>query len=361
MLSRVASHLYWLSRYLERAENMARILDVGQSLALLSGRSGDQEIAAEPLVLTDTIEAFQKTGKPISPEHVARFLAWDESLPSSILNCIEASRENARAVRGSITSEMWENINDTWLQLNSRRRSGGKMIDAQFFDWVKERSHMFRGVSFATIRRDQPYHFIRLGTFIERADNTARILSVKQADSQAQSAAQGQTQAQVQAQSQAQTQAQPPTQGQSKTQIPGGAEVSKQSSGDATAGSTGSDQGGDYYRLSAVLRSVSSLEAYRDTYRDAIDARRVAELLIFNPQVPRSLRFCFDEIEAILRELPQQTGKSARLLAATIVARLRYGDVEDIYAEGLHKSLEDFLIENNQLGEAVHAAYLELK
>ncbi len=347
MLSRVASHLYWLSRYLERAENMARILDVGQSLALLSGRSGDEVVSAEPLVLTDTVEAFQKTGNPISPEHVARFLAWDEGLPSSILNCIEASRENARAVRGSITSEMWENINDTWLQLSARRRSGGKTIDAQFFDWVKERSHMFRGVSFATIRRDQPYHFIRLGTFIERADNTARILSVKQVASHDEPA-----KAEMLRQPASRT-----TQSQSSRSR----RVRSKHLPTTQVSSGNQDQGGDYYRLSAVLRSVSSLEAYRDTYRDAIDARRVAELLIFNPQVPRSLRFCFEEIEAILRELPQQTGKSARLLAATMVARLRYGDVEEIYAEGLHKSLEDFLVENNQLGEAVHAAYLELK
>jgi uncharacterized alpha-E superfamily protein len=356
VLSRVASHLYWLSRYLERAENMARILDVGQSLALLSGRSGDKSIAAEPLVLTDTIAAFEKTGKPVTPEHVARFLAWEESLPSSILNCIEASRENARAVRGSITSEMWENINDTWLQLNARRRNGGATIDAQFFDWVKERSHMFRGVSFATIRRDQPYHFIRLGTFIERADNTARILSVKQVASSgsARTAAEAPGgRAQIQSLSASQAQAQ----SQAQKSAPKAALKASAAPGSQT---DSEDQGGDYYRLSAVLRSVSSLEAYRDTYRDAIDARRVAELLIFNPQIPRSLRFCFEEIESILRALPQQTGKSARRLAATIAARLRHGDVEEIYAAGLHQSLEDFLVENTQLGEAVHSAYLEL-
>ncbi len=355
MLSRVASHLYWLSRYLERAENMARILDVGQSLALLSGGLGDQSIAAEPLVLTDTVAAFEKTGRPVSPEHVARFLAWDETLPSSILNCIEASRENARAVRGSITSEMWENINDTWLQLNLRRRNGGASIDAQFFDWVKERSHMFRGVSFATIRRDQPYHFIRLGTFIERADNTARILSVKQAVGPGgASSAAGQTQSQSQSQTRSQSQSQ------SQEATASATESGAKTPADVSVATGSEDQGGDYYRLSAVLRSVSSLEAYRDTYRDAIDARRVAELLIFNPQIPRSLRFCFEEIEAILRVLPQQTGKSARRLAATMAARLRYGDVEEIYAAGLHQSLEDFLIENTQLGEAVYSAYLEV-
>jgi uncharacterized alpha-E superfamily protein len=309
MLSRVASHLYWLSRYLERAENMARILDVGASLALLSGE-GDALAAIEPLVITDTLDAFDATGLPRTPEHVARFLAWSPSHPSTIVSCLEASRENARAVRGSITSEMWENINDTWLQLVARRRAGAEPTDAAFFDWVKERSHLFRGITFATIRRDQPYQFIRLGTFIERADNTARILSVKQA------------------------------------------RRSTSPDGDGLT---------DYYRLSAVLRSVSSLEAYRDTYRDAIDARRVAELLIFDPTLPRSLRFCFDEVVRILAELPQAPARSARRLAAHMLALLEHGELEDVYGVGLDAFLERFLRNNIRLGEGVHAAYMETK
>lgn len=309
MLSRVASHLYWLSRYLERAENMARILDVGASLALLSG-PGDDGSATEPLVITDTLEAFRATGRPATPEQVARFLAWDATLASSIVNCIEASRENARAVRGSITSEMWENINDTWLQLGIKRAGGAQPIDAGFFDWVKERSHLFRGITFATIRRDQPYQFIRLGTFLERADNTARILSVKQANQ--------------------------PT----------------ASDGDGLT---------DHYRLSAVLRSVSALEAYRDTYRDAIDARRVAELLIFDPTLPRSLRFCFDEVVRNLDELPQAPARTARRLAAHMHALLEHGELADVYGVGLDTFLERFLRNNVRLGEAVHAAYMEMK
>lgn len=309
MLSRVASHLYWMSRYLERAESMARILDVGQSLALLSGRPGDERSAIEPLIITDTLEAFRQAGREATPDHVARFLAWDPQHPSSIVNCLETARENARAVRGSITSEMWENINDTWLQLH-RHRSAGSAIDAPFFDWVKERSHMFRGITGATIRQDQPYLFIRLGTFIERGDNTARILSVKQA--------------------------------------PG-------------VGGVDEDVLTDYYSLSAVLRSVSAFEAYRDTYRDAIDARRVAELLIFDPRLPRSLRFCIEQVDVILRDLPEQSGRMARRLAAILRSRLAYGVLEEVYAFGLHGFLERFLRENVRLGDALHAAYLELK
>jgi uncharacterized alpha-E superfamily protein len=309
MLSRVASHLYWLSRYLERAENMARILDVGASLALLSGQ-GDERTATEPLVITDTLEAFNATGRAPTPENVARFLAWEPTLPSSIVNCLEASRENARAVRGSITSEMWEDINDTWLQLAAKRRVDAEPVDAAFFEWVKQRSHLFRGITFATIRRDQPYQFIRLGTFLERADNTARILSVKQARHLADPDDDGLT---------------------------------------------------DYYRLSAVLRSVSALEAYRDTYRDAIDSRRVSELLIFDPALPRSLRFCFDEVVRNLDELPQAPARAARRLAAHMLALLQHGELEDVYGVGLDAFLERFLRNNVRLGEAVHAAYMEMK
>jgi len=310
MLSRVASHLYWLSRYLERAENMARILDVGHSLALLQG-SDDERSAIEPLVITDSVAAFQANDRPATPDEVARFLAWHPEYPSSIVKCLEASRENARAVRGAITSEMWENINDTWLELHARR-TAREPIGAAFFDWVKERSHLFRGITFATIRRDQPYLFIRLGTFIERADNTARILSVKQGDATARRA----------------------------------------SSGDMVT---------DYYRLSAVLRSVSSLEAYRDIYRDAIDSRRVAEMLIFDPSVPRSLRFCFDEVERILGELPQAPGKHPRRLAAHMLALLEHGELDDVNHVGLDAFLERFLRNNVRLGEAVNAAYMEVK
>jgi uncharacterized alpha-E superfamily protein len=125
MLSRVAAQLYWMSRYLERAENMARILEVGQSFALVSANESlgdDVEANKEPLVITDTLSAFETTGKPVRADQIAQFLAWDPDHPSSIFNCIQASRENARSVRGAMTVEMWECINDTWLELLSRKR-----------------------------------------------------------------------------------------------------------------------------------------------------------------------------------------------------------------------------------------------
>ena len=213
-------------------------------------------------------------------------------------------------MRADITTEMWEDINITWLQLLQKRHQEHQPADNAFFEWVKERSHLFRGITFATIRRDQPYHFIRLGTYIERADNTARILSVKQSLGAA---------------------------------TPSGNEIT------------------DFYRLSAVLRSVSAFEAYRDTYRDGVDERRVAELLILDPTLPRSLRFCLDEIVRILTLLPGATAKPARRLAAIIQANLEFADLEEIYSHDYRAFLEAFLVQTAQLGDAVHQAYLELK
>ena len=295
MLSRVASHLYWMSRYLERSENMARILDVTQSLAMLD-RSADSGGAMTPIVITEAQAEFAETKLAATYANVIAFLAWDKKHPSSIRNCIEATRENARAVRGSITSEMWENINDTWILFQEQAKNIDPLQTGnEFFEWVKERSHLFRGVTFATVRRDQPYHFTRLGTFIERADNTARILNVKYAEEE-------------------------PDSFEEK-------EVDKET---------------DYYRLSAVLRSVSALEAYRDTYRDVIDARRVAEIMIFDAM------------------LPKDSGRIPRRIASEINAKLRYGTVDEVFDYGLKRYLADFLVDMERLGTAVNAAYMEL-
>ena len=314
MLSRVASHLYWMSRYLERAENMARILDVTQSLAMLD-RSADSGGAMTPIVITEAQAEFAATNLPATYENVVAFLAWDRQHPSSIRNCIESTRENARAVRGSITSEMWENINDTWIAFQEKSRSINPLMTGnEFFEWVKERSHLFRGITFATARRDQPYHFVRLGTFIERADNTARILNVKYAD-------------------------EAPDNFEEK-------EVDKET---------------DYYRLSAVLRSVSALEAYRDTYRDVIDARRVAEIMIFDPKLPRSLRYCMDEATAVIDSLPTESSRIPRRIVAEINAKLRYGTIDEVLDYGLKRYLADFLLDMVKLGNSVNAAYMELR
>lgn len=308
MLSRVAHHLYWMSRYIERAENTARILDVGQTSALLSHPAADSGLDGEPLAITGTRAEFAALELPPTPTEVARFLAWHPASPSSIASCLEASRENARAVRDAMTSEMWESVNETWLQLQHRRRSGNQPITPEFFDWVKRSSHLFRGVTFATARRDQAYVFVRMGTFVERADNTARILQVKQG-----------------------------------------------------AAGAGVGRVSEYYRLSSLLRSVSALEAYRDVYQDAVDPRRIAEMLIFHSDLPRSLRFCYREIDLLLQELPPEPGRLPRRLTTMARARLDYGDLDEVYAMGLVAYLERFILETAEINDALSHAYLEPK
>ncbi|MFZ9406240.1 MAG: alpha-E domain-containing protein [Burkholderiaceae bacterium] len=333
MLSRVAWHLYWMARYMERAENMARILDVGASLAMLS-QPGDESAAMEPLVITDSLEVFRERGVPVSAESVARFLAWDRDHPSSILNCLQACRENARAVRGAITSEMWECINDTWLQLNSRRSA--QPTDSAFFDWVRERSHLMHGVMQATIRQGQPRHFIVLGMFLERADNTARILSVKQSPM---GEADGSGAA---------------------TAVPAKVRQGSDPARASVQARPGPVEDGlsEHYRLSAVLRSVSALEAYRDLRSDQIDDRGVAQLLIFDPTLPRSLRRCVEEVSHILAELPGNHARVARRLSAHMVALLQHGALEDVERVGLHVFLDRFIRNTVRLGEAVQEAYM---
>ena len=169
---------------------------------------------------------------------------------------------------------------------------------------------MLRAVTVGTIRREQPYHIILLGTFVERADNTARILSVKE---------------------------QPDDTGE------------------------GLDSITDFYRQSALLRSVSAFEAYRDTYRDAVDRKRVAELLLLDPQMPRSLRFCFDQVVRLLGRLPTGNARPARQLAATMHAQLEFGEIDEILEEGLLGYLERFINSNFELGELIREAYLELE
>lgn len=306
MLSRTAAQLYWMSRYMERAENLARMLDVSHTLSLLPQTLPTASEISVPLAITGSLDAYRSRHGELKAETVLQFMTLDLDNPSSLLSCIKSARENAHAVRGKITAEMWENINATWLEARQLRQQG-PVNYTRFFEWVKERSHLFRGATYGTMTRNDAFSFIRLGTFVERADNTARILDVK-----------------------------------SHLVLPG------QQEGAA-----------DYYLWSALLRSVSAFEAYQSHYRESITASRVAELLILRRDVPRSLRACFDEISAILPLIEGENGRLAKRQAAAIASELAYGSLDDILAEGLHPYLTRFLSETHALGEAIHQAYLE--
>jgi uncharacterized alpha-E superfamily protein len=295
MLSRVASSLYWMSRYVERAENTARVLDVAWRMSLLVKDPDlqDQEWFA-PLNISGTLFPFSGRHSHVCAREVLHFMAMDPENPSSIFACARQARENARAVRGSITSEMWEVLNSTWLEMQYMDED--KMMArgvSNFFDWVKERSHLFRGVTFGTMHRDDAYEFARLGTHVERADSTARILDVKY-----------------------------------HVLLPSVKDV-----GGAV----------DYYQWSAVLRSVSAFEAYRKVYRDVITPLRLAELLILRDDIPRSLRFCLRQVfDTLGRVQNEQSGETVRM-AGQILAQLQYGKISDIFAAGLHEYLTEFL------------------
>ncbi len=308
MLSRTASHLYWMGRYIERAENTARILDVAYRMSLLPSDAEhvDQEWYA-PLNITGSLYPFAGRHTDVCAAQVMHFLALHPDNPTSICSCIRRARENARAVRGTITSEMWEVLNTSWLDITSLDEA--RVLDAPspWFDWVKERSHLFRGVTFGTMRRDDGYHFTRLGTHIERADSTARILDVKY-----------------------------------HILLPSVEDV-----GGAV----------DYYQWSAVLRSLSAFESYRKVYTDAITPRRVAELMILRDDIPRSLAFCMREVNATLLNVRNDRSSETLRRAGEMRAALEYGRIDDIFEQGLHEFLTEFLDKCGALGRHVEASF----
>lgn len=315
MLSRTASDLYWMSRYLERAENLARMLEVSYSLSLMpqDGRGDGLEELALPLLITGTLDDYQARHGPLHAERMLHFFALDGQNPASIYSCLQAARSNAHAVRGRITADMWENINATWLEIHGIAEQGlSRYGISRFCEWVKERSHLFRGATFGTIMRGDPYRFIRLGTFIERADNTLRLLDARYE-----------------------------MLGEDIDEVDGRPARS-------------------YYQWSALLRALSSFEAFAEIYRGSPGTRKVSELLLLRADVPRSLRACMDELNLMLASLTGDNGRPAQRLAAELEARLRYTSIGEVLDEGLHAWLTDFILLVRQLGQAIHTSYLEV-
>jgi uncharacterized alpha-E superfamily protein len=310
MLSRTAENLYWMARHIERAENTARVLDVAHrtSLLPLDIEGAQAYLWYAPLNITGCADSYEVKYGLARADAVTHYMALDPDNPASIYSCLWLARENARTVRGAITSEMWEVINDTWLELNrlSRQMDYEKLRD--LFDWVKNRSHLFRGVTLGTILKDIGLSFIKLGTFLERADNTARILDVKY-----------------------------------HILLP-----------------SVNDVGGaaDYYQWGSLLKSVSAFEAYQKIYRDVISPQRVSELLIFRDNMPRSLHACMNEVEAALIDINGFSGQEARRLAGEQHAALHFGRIEDAFARGLHEYLTDYLKNTALLGREIRDAYL---
>jgi uncharacterized alpha-E superfamily protein len=358
MLSRTADHLYWMSRYLERAVNLARMIDAHQRLALLprvpeAVRQGWQAT----LVSLGAEGAYQERHGTVTPRAAFNFLAFDREHPGSILQCLRAARENARAVRGTLTTEVWETHNDTWLQLHKRFATRLREREQQeFFEWVKFRSHLSRGVTIGTMLKDEAFYFIRLGTFLERADNTARMLDIKFHGFEA-TPAPSLAEAQVQMQAHAQAQAQAQSQAQSQSQANG--EKSGQSQAQVQAKAAADVEGQpDFYYWAAILRSVSAFEIYRKVYRDVVTPERIAGLLILRSDMPRSLAASINEVCLNLEQVKNGRSEETERRAGLLRAELQYARIEDILHQGLHAFLTRFLERVSDIGGRISRDFL---
>ena len=314
MLSRTADHLFWMARYTERAENTARLLDVNYQTSLLPQSDAAALDGWQGLLsISELLPSYQATHGVIKIRNVLDFMVKDESNPSSIVSCLSAARENARAVRGTLTTEVWETQNQTWLEVMRRIKDGEFERDpALFFDWVKFRSHLSRGVTLGTMLMDEALHFMRLGTFLERADNTARLMDVKFHAVQS----------------------------------------------DFYGTASQKDQEYDFYHWSAILRSVSGFEVYRKVYRDVIKPERVAELLILRPDMPRSLHASLNEVVRNLALVANDQSDETRRRAGKLCSELKYGRIDEILATGLHAYLMQFLDRVNDLGAHISRDFL---
>jgi len=310
MLSRAADALFWLARYMERLDNLARLIEAAQSMA---GVSSEAEEWRSALTAAGVEELYDAAHPVVTPELAACFLCADPSNPSNILNCLDRARVNARAMRTALTRDMWEAVNQGWLESRTLdERNFSPALLAETLDWVRTLSTRFSGAYETTMLRNENYWFVRLGTFLERADNTARILDVKY-----------------------------------HLLLP------ENSSG----------VGGmlDYYQWTSLLRAVSAVRAYQWVYREEVKPWNVAELMILRPEMPRSLRACYDNITGCLDELARIHGGKrgeAHRQAGAIASELRYGRISDIFQTGLHERLTDYIDRTRELGDQIASLYM---
>lgn len=312
LLSRTADDLFWLARYVERAENTARIIDAALRLSSLpSGYGGSGNEWESAVISTGNHDLFTSLYEEATRETVVEFLAFSPENPSSIRSCLTVARRSARAVRTAITVEMWEAVNGAWLDLH--RFDAASMTRQRlntFLAFVKEFSIRFDGSAYRTMLRTDAYSFSRLGVFLERSDATARILDVKY-----------------------------------HVLLPEGDEVGG---------------GLDYFQWSSILRSVSALTAYHWVYRDQIRPWNVAELLILREEQPRSIASCMGNVVLFLDQLAAQYGRQgpSQRAARALAARLSNTNINEIFQSGLHEFLQEMIVEVNGIGASIGRQYL---
>lgn len=311
MLSRTADSLYWVGRYVERADFLARILESTLRLASVPNREGEADAAwRSALHAAGVGAAFDASGRSVTDVSVRDFLAFSADNPSSICNCINSARTNARSVRTALTVELWEAINGAWNALEEQGQPQGRAEFSEFLGWVKSVTLLVEGSASRSMLRNDAYWFLRLGSALERADNTARLLDAKY-----------------------------------HLLLPEDEPVGGQL---------------DYFQWTTLLRQVSALTAYRWVYRDSVKPWLVADLLVLNRQMPRSLASCQASIVEYLENLAADYGRRgpAQRLAAARLGKLEEASMKVIFQSGLHEYIEDFLSENARLSQAVTEQYL---
>jgi uncharacterized alpha-E superfamily protein len=316
MLSRVANSVYWMHRYIERAENYARFMSVNFNLALDLPPNVDQQW--EPLLIaTADDKLFARYYKESSRENVIQFMTFDKRNPNSIVACLSNARENARTIREAISKEMWEHLNQFYLMVRDTapKQQWGQSQTQSFFAEIRNGTQLFYGIIDATITRNEAWHFGRLGRFLERADKTSRFLDVKYF-----------------------------------TLLP---EVD-------AIGSTL-----DLMIWSAVLKSVSAYNMHRQQYRstDAVEYRRVSDL---DKMFPRAAAHCIRQAELSLYEISgnniaQGFANSAERTLSKLRTDIEFTETKDIFKAGLHQYLDTFQTRTNEAGAAIFETYFDLK
>ncbi len=296
-----------MSRYLERAVNLARMIDAHQRLALLP-RSPDAVLQGwqATLVSLGLDDAYRERHGSVTARRAFDFVAFDREHPGSILQCLRAARENARAVRGTITSDMWETLNTTYLESLSFGASMPESGRGEFLEWVKYRAHLTRGITSGTLLRDEALHFTNIGTFLERADNTTRMLEARWRD-------------------------------------PGG------------RGERLVEEASEW---AVLLRAMSAFEMFRRLYRDSVTPQRVTEMLLMRDDLPQGVHRCLDELQANLAAVANQHSRETLRRAGELHAQFHFGRFADLCAEGVTTFLDRFQARLRDLGQRIANDFL---
>jgi uncharacterized alpha-E superfamily protein len=310
MLSRTADNLYWIARYMERADTVARLLEVGSRISLLPSAHGYRSEWDSLLQATGMAASFaKKYGDPVQ-RNIESFLFFDRDNPSSVASCITGARENGRIVRTALTSQVWDALNTAYQELKGLERVERSTLElSRLTEWVMRHAAMLRGAIDATLLRDDGFNFLNIGYYLERGDNTARLMDVKY-----------------------------------YVLLPRVEFVGS---------------GLDNYQWTTLLRAMGSHRAFHWAYGGDVTASKIADFLIRNPQSPRSLATCSAGLVNHLGRLAKSYKREteAQAAARSLLAGIEGTTVEAVFDEGLHEYLTRYIAETAELANAIHAAY----